>query len=113
MTNSKLAIAVNVQIKVKANSKENIQFSLVWNMPQICFGDGQQMYKRLEHFLFIYLEFIIKIEIIIFANTRFFTRYFPQTNENSSQDIASYSLSKSVEWKTAINKWREPILNNK
>ena len=44
---SKLAIAVCAQVKVKANSKEKIEFSLVWHMPEIYFGDRKQMYKRL------------------------------------------------------------------
>ena len=44
--NSKLAIAVCAQIKVKAGSREIIEFCLVWNMPNISFAGNQKQYKR-------------------------------------------------------------------
>ena len=39
-TTAKLAIAVCVNVKVKANSQEKIDFSLVWNMPKIHFNEN-------------------------------------------------------------------------
>ena len=44
---SKMAIAVCVNIKVKPFSKGNIEFSLVWNMPNIYFSaEPDKIYKR-------------------------------------------------------------------
>ncbi len=43
---SKLNIAVCVQVTVKAESKENIDFSLVWNMPNVTFYEKQKTYKK-------------------------------------------------------------------
>lgn len=77
-------------IKVKPLSKETVQFSLVWNMPNIYFtGDREKLFKR------------------------FYTRFFPFENMNSSEDIACYSLASQSEWSKAIKEWRDPILNNK
>jgi len=46
---TKLAIAVAVKVIVKANSKETIDFSLVWNMPNIFFsGNSKKIMKRFE-----------------------------------------------------------------
>jgi len=86
----KLAIAVCVQVKVKANSKENIEFSLVWHMPSFFFnGDKSKMYNR------------------------YYTKHFPAENENCALDIASYSLSKRSDWIKAIREWQRPIFSNK
>lgn len=85
-----MAIAVCVNIKVKPFSKENIEFSLVWNMPNISFpGDSEKIFNR------------------------YYTRYFPAENPNSSIEITSYSLANKSNWLNAINEWREPILQNK
>jgi hypothetical protein len=43
---SKLCIAVCVQVKVKAMSKETVDFSLTWNMPKVQFYGQQATYKR-------------------------------------------------------------------
>ena len=44
---------------------------------------------------------------------RFYTRYFPDTNENSCLDIAAYSISNKKFWTDEIEKWQNPILSNK
>ena len=44
---SKLAVAVCVKVHIKAKSSEKIDFSLVWNMPNIRFNDESKLYKRL------------------------------------------------------------------
>ena len=63
-------MAVCVNIKIKPFSKEKINFSLVWNMPNISFsGDREKIFKR------------------------FYTRYFSQNNQDSSKDMACYSLA--------------------
>lgn len=84
-----LAIAVCVNIKIKPFSKETIDFSLVWNMPNIYFsGDKDKLFKR------------------------FYTRFFPQENAHSSEDIACYSMSARNDWLKLIDEWRSPILKN-
>ncbi len=43
----KLTVAVCVNIKMKAQSKDNIEFALVWNMPHISFnGEKDKIVKR-------------------------------------------------------------------
>jgi hypothetical protein len=49
---AKLAVAVCVNVSIKANSKETIDFALVWNMPKIYF-DGKSE-KWLKRFSFYY-----------------------------------------------------------
>lgn len=86
----RLAIAVCVNIKVKPFSKETIDISIVWNMPKIHFtGDTERIYNR------------------------YYTRFFPAENKNSSIEIASYSLAQRNQWLKEIGIWREPILKNK
>ena len=47
---SKLCIAVCVKVKVKAMSSETIDFSLVWNMPNLIFNnDPRTKMKRFAH----------------------------------------------------------------
>ncbi len=46
--NGRLAIAVCAKIKINAHSTEKIDFSLVWNMPNVCFFENRVTYKRLE-----------------------------------------------------------------
>ena len=78
-------------MKVKANSKENIEFSLVWHMPNFFFnGDKTKIYRR------------------------FYTKFFnDEKNPNCSMDIASYALSKRVDWIKSIRQWQKPIIDNK
>ena len=84
-----MAIAVCVQVKVKANSKENIDFSLVWNMPTFSFnGDKDKV------------------------NKRFYTKYFSDENENCALDISNYAQSQRAEWIRLIREWQKPILTN-
>jgi len=44
---------------------------------------------------------------------RYYTRYFPAENLNSSIEISSYSLANKSNWLNALDAWREPILRNK
>jgi non-lysosomal glucosylceramidase len=78
-------------------SKEKIEFNLVWNMPQIYFNKNPcQLYKR------------------------FYTRYFPQKEEEENQlditdmtkEIVTYSFKNRNSWLKDIAEWRKPILNN-
>ena len=85
----RLAIAVCVNIKLKPFSKETIDFSIVWNMPNTYFsGDKEKVYKR------------------------FYTRYFPNDTVNSSEDIGCYSVANQNNWLRQIDEWRAPILDN-
>jgi len=46
-----LAVALCVTVKVKAFSKETIDFALVWNMPIIYFtAEPELKYKRYNNF---------------------------------------------------------------
>ena len=45
--------------------------------------------------------------------SRFYTRYFPETNKNTAQDIACYAHSQRTTWQKAIRDWQKPILDNK
>lgn len=84
-----MAVAVCAKIKVKAMSKSNVDFSLVWYMPNICFpGDNKTMFQR------------------------FYNRFFPLHDANSPLNIALYSFAKRNEWVQKIAEWREPILKN-
>lgn len=85
---NKLTIAVCVSVKIKAESTENISFSLVWWMPHIVFGGNQnRVFKR------------------------YYTKYFSDTN--SFYDISCYSLSQKENWIKSLLNWRRTILNNK
>ncbi|CAF1008695.1 unnamed protein product, partial [Brachionus calyciflorus] len=87
--NGKLAIAVAVQIKLKAHSREKIEFSLVWNMPKVSFHNNQKSYKK------------------------FYTRYFSEMSPDTAKDIACYSLYSRKTWQNALSNFRKPILENK
>ncbi len=86
---SRMAIAVCATIKVKGSSKSNIEFSLVWNMPNVVFGDSSVEYKR------------------------FYSRYFPADDNDSVKNLACYSISKKNDWINEINDWQKPIIQNK
>lgn len=91
----KLASAVCAQVKVLENSNENIDFSLVWNMPVICFNSkNSEVGARIEY-------------------NRFYSRYFPDTDRDCSANISCYSLSKRSEWQKRIADWRKPIFEDK
>jgi len=86
----KLAVAVCVTVKIKPLSKETIDFSLVWNMPEFYFpAEPEKLLKR------------------------YYTRFFPSENPNSAVEIASYAAASRNQWLKEINIWREPILSNK
>ena len=85
-----MAIAVCATVKVKPFSREAINFSLVWNMPNIYFsGDSEKIYKR------------------------FYTRYFPYEYLTTSKDISCYAAANQIAWSKEIKTWRTPILENK
>lgn len=87
-----MSIAVCAQIKVKAGSKGNVEFSLVWNMPNISFTSNTIKYKK------------------------FYTRYFSEklnNNDNVALDIAQYAHANKSNWEKAIQNWQSPILNDK
>ncbi|CAF1103253.1 unnamed protein product, partial [Brachionus calyciflorus] len=84
----KLTIAVCVKALIKSQSKESIEFSLVWHMPNINFGSDVKKYYK-----------------------RFYTRYFPESPK-SSLDISCYSLSQRINWLRQLFTWRIPILHN-
>jgi non-lysosomal glucosylceramidase len=88
--NSKLTIAVCAKIKVKANSQEEIKFSLVWHMPEIYFsGDSSMIVKR------------------------FYTKYFDISLPTTSREISSYALKSQSFWLDQITDFQKPILLNK
>lgn len=94
MNNKRVSIAVCAQIKVKANSKGTIEFSLVWHMPTISFTSNTIKYKK------------------------FYTRYFSSSsdetnNSNVAIDIAQYAHENKANWLKAIQNWQSPILNDK
>jgi non-lysosomal glucosylceramidase len=87
---SKLTIAVCVNVLVKAQKSEQIDFSLVWHMPKIHFsGDESKLY------------------------TRYYTRYFSDEETDCALNIASYSLANRETWREEIRNWRRPIIENK
>lgn len=91
----KLATAVCAQIKLKSQSKENVDFSLVWNMPNVSFSTSRMnTSERLSY-------------------KRFYTRYFPDTDPNCAKNITCYSISKRNDWLTKLKDWRQPIFENK
>ncbi len=56
---------------------------------------------------------IFNLKIFNFNSKRYYTKYFPDTNENSGLDIAAYSISRKNDWVCEIEKWQNPILTNK
>ncbi len=82
----RLAVALCATIKLNANEKKYIKFSLAWNMPEIYFsGDPNRKYKR------------------------FYTRFF----SNTITEMAHYSFTNQNRWLNELNEWRNPILKNK
>ncbi|RNA02073.1 non-lysosomal glucosylceramidase, partial [Brachionus plicatilis] len=85
---NKLAIAVCVQIKVPAHSKDRIEFALVWNMPNVSFVNNQKKYKK------------------------FYTRYFSDENPDCAKEIACYSLHSWKSWEKELSEFRQPIIQD-
>lgn len=104
-----MAIAVCATIKIKPLSKSKIEFSLVWNMPVVKFGDSLVSYKR-----FVAINTFINNLILKYFKKffRFYTRYFSNEDVNSTKNIACYSVSKKNEWLESIKDWQRPIIEN-
>jgi len=85
---------VSAKIKVDGQSQSDIEFSLVWNMPNVSFSTSSTKTERVVY-------------------KRFYTRFFPETNPDSIKNLACYSLSKRNEWQTKIDNWQRPIFEDK
>lgn len=83
-----MAICVNINISGKAT--ENLDLSLVWNMPKIHFSDDTETTFK-----------------------RFYTKFFHEENKNCSLDISTYSISNKQKWIADLKEWRTSIINNK
>uniref|UniRef100_H2YFL3 Glucosylceramidase n=1 Tax=Ciona savignyi TaxID=51511 RepID=H2YFL3_CIOSA len=79
------AVAASCIVKPKSMG-ETLDFSLVWDMPQIHFGDAGKHYRRR------------------------YSRWFNGSNAGAS--IASYALHTYPEWEKKIDDWQNPILDN-
>lgn len=82
-----LACAVSVQSKIAGKSLKVFEFSLVWHMPVIHFGEGKVKYRK------------------------YYTRFFGE-NPSAAGDIASYSLRRYPEWEREIENWQNPVLDD-
>ena len=73
-------------------------------------GLVQSLTKNFSRKKFTY---IFNLKIFNFNSKRYYTKYFPDTNENSGLDIAAYSISRKNDWVCEIENWQNPILTNK
>ena len=79
--------AVANKVKVEANSKVEIVFSLAWDHPIVRFGEGRGVHPR-------------------------YTKFYGISG-NNVQQICKDSLNQWRLWDEEINKWQMPIINDK
>ncbi|KAK6617312.1 hypothetical protein RUM44_005643 [Polyplax serrata] len=79
-----LASAVCAQTTVEGNSVGKLEFSLVWDMPEINFGENQKRYRK------------------------YYTRYFGC--EGCAPKLSVYCHENYPRWEEEIHNWQEPIL---
>jgi non-lysosomal glucosylceramidase len=82
-------IAAALSVNVKLNPKEKIQipFVIAWDIPIMTFGDGRRWYKR-------------------------YTNFFGKNGKNAVK-IADYAIENYKDWIKKIEKWQDPIINDK
>lgn len=83
-----MACGVAAKTILSPSASQNIEMSLVWDMPTVHFpGNTSRKYDR------------------------FYTTVFP--NQYSPQDIADYTFERYSYWDEAIYKWQNPVLNDR
>lgn len=81
------AVAVCLQALVGSANSQEMEFSLVWDMPVIKFG-GHGTFNR------------------------YYTKHFPSTG-NGGPKMCEYGLTHYREWEEAIYNWQLPVLEDK
>ncbi|KAF5300882.1 hypothetical protein FQR65_LT09044 [Abscondita terminalis] len=81
-----IACGIAVQVKVKADTKEEVEMCLVWDMPVVSFPEGDKKFNR------------------------FYTKYFG--SDNATLKIVDYSFKNYKVWENAIYEWQRPILQD-
>uniref|UniRef100_A0AC35UAW7 Non-lysosomal glucosylceramidase n=1 Tax=Rhabditophanes sp. KR3021 TaxID=114890 RepID=A0AC35UAW7_9BILA len=83
-----LGVAVCVKQMVKANSiSESVEFSLVWHMPLVKFGNKGRL------------------------NKRWYSQFFSKEYEGTIE-LISYTFENVQNWENLIDEWQNPILKN-
>ncbi|GMT27023.1 hypothetical protein PFISCL1PPCAC_18320, partial [Pristionchus fissidentatus] len=83
------AVGVCVRTTVAAGEKREAaaEFSLVWHMPVVKFGNGERTYKRR------------------------YTRHFSESEEGA-RFLCAYALRERRRWEEEIEKWQAPVLDH-
>lgn len=87
LDDSHSAVAIAVKVKLKAKEKKIIPFVITWDFPVVKFGKGTEWWKK-------------------------YTQYFGRKGDNSFR-IAKESLRNYKKWEKEIDKWMDPVINNK
>ncbi|KAK6755400.1 hypothetical protein RB195_014021 [Necator americanus] len=87
-SDTELGIAVSSRFDLHSSSSKRSTFSLVWFMPVVHFGGKSRSHKR------------------------FYTRFFGN-EEESVEKIISSAMRKGEEWRMEIEKWQQPVVDDK
>ncbi|RXN21558.1 non-lysosomal glucosylceramidase [Labeo rohita] len=82
-----VAAALAVSCSVPANSHNNVEFSLAWDMPKITFGSRERIYLRR------------------------YTRYYGSKGD-AAPSLSHYALTHYSKWEESIIEWQRPILQD-
>lgn len=82
-----MACAVASQVTIKPQEAEDMEFSLVWDMPVVSFPGKMRKYHK------------------------FYTKYFPY--EQAILKIIDYAFKNYDDWEFAIYNWQKEIINDR
>ncbi|KAH7723818.1 bile acid beta-glucosidase [Aphelenchoides avenae] len=85
---SELGVGVCLKTAVPARTaSKDLEFALVWHMPEVHFGLRGRRLKR------------------------WYSRFFDQSAD-AAEDICEYALNNYRQWEAAIDAWQKPVLEN-
>lgn len=82
-----LAVALCSQVVVKPGEQQDIEFTLVWDMPIIHFTKKVKEYSK------------------------FYSKYFGKTGD-AGLKITEYALQNYLHWENLIDEWQRPVLED-
>ena len=78
--------AIAATVELAAGERRSIRFAIAWDLPQVEFGAGRRWWKR-------------------------YTRDWGRTGQRA-RDLARHALSLAATWRTAIEAWQAPVLDD-
>lgn len=82
-----MACGIAAKTNVSGNTTKQVEMVLVWDMAKVYFSGKQKTYSK------------------------FYTNYFG--SDSAAPKIAAYALEQYKSWEDSIDKWQDPILENK